>query len=150
MKQTVFLSLVLASVLELKANATDVEKARLNFSTVEPAKRDGCILAQMTASKSISERANELAKKTIGVDRKLAEKLKEKGKGGAKLTKTFSSKNDYWSKDIIKAFVENDLDVIGDELSAPFETFILIEGANTEELIAFVKGEREDFKPKFK
>ncbi len=138
MTKETFLPLVLASVLELKSNATTEEIGNLKFSTLRIDKEDGCILAQMTGERFNSERACELAKKTLSFSRKLYS----------------DHSNRYESIFTDGAIDEVCLEIIVEEKAiyyyySPFELFIMFENANVEELIKFLKGEIETFEPSF-
>lgn len=147
MKRADFLTLVLASVNFLKDNTTSKEKAKLGKIT-NPFNPNKCILGQMTGN-SETKRAKELLSNIFYCDKKVVNELEKKG---VKLYdvnfNSFGGGSPNVTENYLKAIViepnENTL-----EATAPFELFILMDGANTDDLVAYIKGEKETFEPTF-
>ncbi len=115
--------MVLTEANHLRGHATDEEKSKLNFDSLEPDLASKCIYGQMTGCCE-SERANDLYLKRFD-DRCT------RGKTGLY---SFSSlfKND------------NFLDR---EILTPIEVYITLKGSKNKKLIQYIKGEINVFKP---
>lgn len=146
MKKEVFLAMVLASVLEVKANSTAEEKAKLNYTTFNFSNMDNCILGQMTGN-SETARANQITKKTLMFDRDILIKMKEDGVKFRENEYKYGNHPDpQYLEEVLVGVIE-----VETELAwySPFEIFMLMKGANIKELFDFVKGDRETFEPTF-
>lgn len=144
MKKEVFLAIVLASVLELKAKATPEEIGNLNYNTLRPTSQIGCLLGQMTGNYE-NERALELAPKTVRVNSEIWDRLdKESAILNVSCT-LWGGSPDYLEK-VLECIDENPTK---EDAVSPIELFICFKGANTEDLFKFLKGETESFTPTF-
>lgn len=138
-----FFALVVDSLVSLKENANPKDLAKLNFETLNPNRRDSCILGQMYGEFGWDD-AREVAPKTLAIQASL---FKNKKKYCNVLEADFWSEIASFKENTIEMYVElpTTLDV---ELKySAFEHFILIEGANIKEVIEFLKGERDTFEP---
>ncbi len=148
MKRVEFLALVLASVNFLKENATTEEKAKLGHVN-RPYNTNGCVLGQMVGS-SESPRALELKQSLIYCDKVVFDRLCSEGVkvDHATILNELEGTSPRMTEACLEAYVTqpNNNTMQG---ASPFELFILMDGANTNDLVAYVKGEKETFEPTF-
>jgi hypothetical protein len=145
MKKETFLALVIASVLELKANATPEELAKLDFAKLDPNSSVSCILGQITGH-SRNTRAFELHPKTLALKDSEYDALRFDAGVNLGERNRFGFQN--YTQKILEVMTQDFNSQVVCIRLAPFEFFILMQGANTEELFQFLKGERDTFEPK--
>lgn len=146
MKRSEFLEMVLANVVYLKENAIAKEIGKLGEIT-HPNSRVGCILAQMTGYYN-SDRAKEISQKIIYID---IAKVNEFILNNENFQLTPVTLVSLDSPRFTELYLET-LTTEPIEFQIPlaaFEIFILMDGANTSDLVAFVKGRAETFVPTF-
>lgn len=135
MEKQTFLAMVLASVLELKDNATNEEVARLDFATFNSASYNSCVLGQLTWN-AHSDRAEELAEKSLRLN-------------SFSIDKSFYVDNSY-NNGLASPFKPSVLHHVEEGGSfAAFEIFIMIHTSNVEDLFKFLKGEVDSFTPTY-
>lgn len=145
MKKADFLALVLSSVLFLKEKATKEEIESLTDTISYPGHKERCILGQMTGQYD-TPRAKEISQKIITCDENKRLELRKNNidyMEGSGMFGTSPCYNEHFLETITTETVGSQ------DKFAAFEVFILMNKANTNELIEFLKGKRETFEPTF-
>lgn len=127
MKKQEFLNMVLVEADHLRKHATDEEKGRLDFDSLDIDDVTRCIYGQMTG-RCNNRRANELYAKTFN---SLSMETGNSNKG----TVLFSV--------VMKSQINTEASLI----FSPIEVYITMKGAKNESLISYIKGETNDWKP---
>ena len=116
-----FHQMVLEEANHLRKHATDEEKSNLDFDNLDILSPRYCIYGKMTGNCD-SNRAIELYKKTLG--------------GVQEEFKSFSEYKDHGT-----------FEGSHYQFRTPIEIYITIEGSKNEQLIKYIKGEIDSFKP---
>lgn len=122
-----FHQMVLDEANHLRKHATDEEKSKLDFKILSVNSGERCIYGQMTGS-CVSDRACELFQKTFRMIGSECQEIERKG--CTTYTEWLIEEDNYYKLDF-----------------SPIEVYITLKGSKNKQLIQYIKGEINTFKP---